>query len=183
MKARAALLAWISDLYAGKRVRISGEPYLDHLLFVAEQSGRTLRLGYEIGLCHDLFEDMPIDAAQLIQVLIELGYAGKDAAHIAIVIQELTTVYTTEHFPNISKKGRHQMEDERLRNTSAEAQTVKYADLIYNARWTLVYEPGKAKKYLQRKKHLLEQLTAGDPILWRTAMDVVTKGLTEPNAY
>jgi len=39
-------------------MRLSGKPYITHLVFVSEMAGASVSFGYEIGLCHDLLEDL-----------------------------------------------------------------------------------------------------------------------------
>ena len=50
------------------------------------------------------------------------------------------------------------------------AQTVKYADLIYNIGWVLRYQRKKVKGYLKRKLRLLKQLDKGDTTLQTLAI-------------
>ncbi len=162
MTPRQNLYDWIGEIYKGKVIKISGNLYFEHLIFVAEFAKDAVSLCYEIGLCHDLLEDTNIDQYTLQQRLTELGFAEADCSYIASVVQELSTVYSKTAFSQLSKKERHKLEDQRLAVCSAAAQTVKYGDLIYNAHWTADYELKKLKGYLRRKLHLLGLLDKGD---------------------
>jgi hypothetical protein len=162
MTPRQNLYDWISEIYKDKKIKISGNPYFEHLIFVAEFAKDAVRCGYEIGLCHDLLEDTNLDQYTLQRRLTELGFAETDCSYIASIVQELSTVYSKATFSHLSKKERHELENQRLAACSAAAQTVKYGDLIYNAHWTADYELKKLKGYLQRKLHLLQQLDKGD---------------------
>ena len=53
----------------------------------------------------------------------------------------------------------------RLADISPDAQTVKYADLIFNINWMLRFGGEKLPNYLKRKQSLLEQLSDGDEVL------------------
>lgn len=170
---RTQLFQWIASVYAGRMIRVSGGPYLHHLIAVADMTDAALPFGYEIGLCHDLLEDTGMTAGEFIRALENLGYGGHDAASICQVVRELTDVYTKAAFPGLSKKERRRKEEERLKSASGPAQTVKYADLIYNSRWTKENQPEKLPAYLARKKQLLEQLDKGDPALRAKAMMVL----------
>ena len=63
----------------------------------------------------------------------------------------------------------------------AEAQTIKYADLISNTRSIAEHDPDFAKTYLKEKQLLLEVMTKGDPELYKQAqascMDLALSGV------
>lgn len=177
MKARKALLDWISSMYAGHKVRLSGEPYLEHLLYVAEKSEHAFTLGYETGLCHDLLEDFDLAEIDLEKQLISFSYSKSEAKTIASLVKELTNQFTKEAFPNLGKKERRALKDGHLIGISENAQSIKYSDLAYNAEWMIRNQPRKARKYLLRKKILLGHLTKGDRELWQQAMNEVDAGL------
>lgn len=167
---RKRLLTWIKTTYAGRLIRMSGEPYLTHLTAVADLAAPALPFGYEIGLCHDLLEDTGMSAAEFEAALIRLGYGSGDARFITSIVTELTDVYTKTAFPDFSKKERKAKEADRLAAISANAQTVKYADLIYNVQWTLANEPEKAQAYATHKLALLSRMDKGDLLLRSKAM-------------
>lgn len=175
MTQQQKLYEWIADIYSDRLIRVSGEPYLSHLKFVAEFVEGHLPFGYEIGLSHDLLEDFELDRSVFGKKLSELGYVKFEADYISSVVEELTTVYTKTAFPDLSKKKRRKLEDHRLQSTSPEAQTVKYGDLFYNAEWTVKYEPEKADKYLLRKQILLKDLNKGNPQLWQKTVSLLER--------
>lgn len=162
-------------------IRISGEPYFNHVSAVAELAEQAAPFGYEVGLCHDLLEDLQLSADSLRESLLAFGYPEADADVITATVVELTDVYTAEAYPDWSKKERKQKEAARLSHSSPLAQTVKYADLIYNIAWTLRYEPHKAFKYLRKKKKQLRALDRGDPALHKQVMNMVKTGLGSVN--
>lgn len=170
------LREWIEAKYRGRQIRVSGEPYFTHLVFVAEMAAKAVFLGYEIGLCHDLLEDTGMPASGLYNALVNFQYPKHQARYITDTVVELTDVFTKEAYPGMRKKDRGKREAERLLNISSAAQTVKYADLIYNINWTLKYEPRKAQKYLKKKKKLIDQLTAGDTDLHRMVVEAISGG-------
>lgn len=169
MTPRERLFQWISGIYQDRTVKISGEPYLEHLVFVAEFAKDAVPLGYEIGLCHDLLEDTHTYKEELEERLTELGYNDSQAVQIAAVVSELTTFYTKVVFAHLSKKERHRLEDHRLSDCSGAAQTVKYGDLIYNGHWTMLNEPRKLRQYVISKLSLLNRLDKGDADLKKRA--------------
>jgi (p)ppGpp synthase/HD superfamily hydrolase len=176
-KPLSKLLHWIEGKYIRNKIKISGEPYFTHLLAVAETTASATVLGYEIGLCHDLLEDYPVSPEDLSLTLTGFGYTGEQAACITSIVVELTDVYTETAYPDLHKSERKAKETARLLSISGAAQTVKYADLIYNIAWTLKNEPQKAKKYLKKKKKLLASMTKGDPELRQLALQAIADGL------
>lgn len=138
-------------------------------------------LGYEVGLCHDLLEDLQLPAGSLRESLLRFEYPEVDVDVITDTVVELTDVYTAEAYPDLSKKERKHKEAARLSHSSPLAQTVKYADLIYNIAWTLRYEPHKAFKYLRKKKKQLRALDRGDRALHKQVINMVKNGLRSVN--
>lgn len=160
-------------------IRISGEPYIDHLLAVATLAGPAVALGYEIGLCHDLLEDTPTAPAELYAALFVFGYSEAAADQITKIVVELTDVFTATAYPQLRKKERKALEADRLLQISSSGQTVKYSDLIYNISWVLRYQPKKAKKYLRKKARLLKAMDKGDTSLQKKALKMIRKAQDE----
>lgn len=158
MSKRTKLTAWVKEQHGGQLIRKTTMPYVDHVLFVAELAGPAASLTYEIGLCHDLVEKTNVDQPALSTALKRFGYNIDETAHITNAVAELTRADN----PGLSKKESRAREDKRLMNSSADAQTVKYADLLYNAQWMIAHKPEKAEKYLTRKLNLIRAMTNGD---------------------
>lgn len=172
---RAGLTAWVKEQHAGQLIRKTDEPYFNHLLFVAEKAGTIVTLGYEIGLCHDLVEKTLVTASKLHHTLIGLDYPSNFADHITKCVVELTDVFTKANFPQLKKKARKELEAKRLATISPDAQTVKYADLIYNINWMLRHAVKKALKYLDAKKELLETMREGDKDLHNEVLLLISQ--------
>lgn len=164
------LQEWVAGKYAGRLIPLSGEPYFHHAHTVGKTAARYLHTGYEIVLCHDLLEDRIATTAELRAVLQALIYNSQEIEEMLGAVHELTDVYTVEAFPDMTKKERRKKEHLRLVAISAPAQTVKYADLIYNIGWVMRYEPKKAKRYLKRKLKLLNLMDQGDMELRKLAL-------------
>ena len=173
MNAVAQLTDWVAGKHAGQIIRRTTAPYLNHLLEVANLAKSAAFLGYEIGLCHDLLEDTDTTAEDLTDALLSFGYTQQEAGHITACVEELTDVFTAAAFPQMRKKKRKKRESKRLTAISPDAQTVKYADLIYNIGWVLAYDCKHAKRYLQKKMQLLARLNRGDAALRQQAIDLI----------
>jgi (p)ppGpp synthase/HD superfamily hydrolase len=131
----------------------------------------------EAGLCHDLFEDTDCSPEKLSDALFKAGYNSGDINTITSLVTDLTDVYTKENFPKKNRKERKILEIKRLASVSADAQTVKYADLIDNTQSIVKHDPSFAKTYLVEKYYLLSQMKKGDPRLYFKACQVLFTSL------
>ena len=161
---RLKLINWVKQQHEGQLIKETNEPYFDHLLTVANRVADAAPLTYEIGLCHDLYEKTEATPAILEVQLKEFGYNLDEAEHISGCVTELTRQFTKANNP-LPKKLRKELEDERLTYISADAQTVKYADLSYNADWMMAHDRHHVKDYLQRQLELVENMTEGSSVL------------------
>ncbi|MCR8558796.1 hypothetical protein KXD93_14150 [Mucilaginibacter sp. BJC16-A38] len=173
------LTHWVKQKYEGRLIKSTYKPYFIHLQFVAEQAGKATNFGYEIGLCHDIFEDFAIKPVELAETLISFGYTDTEAAYITNAVTELTDVFTAAAYPDLGKKERKEQEAARLATISPAAQTVKYCDLIYNIGWVMHYDREHAKKYLKKKQLLVTNMLRGDKILRQKALQLIWNSLGE----
>jgi len=172
MNRQELLLRWVKSQHEGQLIRLTELPYIDHLIDVAELSDVEL-FGYEVGLCHDLFEKASVTKIALKVALQDFGYDHAETALISDCVDELTDKFTKEAYPKLDKKTRKQKEADRLAGISALAQTVKYADLIYNINWMLIHDRKHATKYLKRKKTLLLHMKNGNQVLLCRAVKLI----------
>lgn len=160
---------WVALQHRGQLVKETYLPYMHHLDFVADLVKDRVELGYEAGLGHDLLEKTSVTPNALRTALIGFGYT--EAELITSRVEELTDVFTLGNYPEMPKKERKQREAERLAAISPAAQSIKYADLIYNIGWVKTHEPrSKARKYLLRKRSLLSLMNKGDQLLYALAI-------------
>jgi (p)ppGpp synthase/HD superfamily hydrolase len=167
---RDKLRDWVREKHAGQLIRRSGKPYFDHVLAVAEMAAPYTPFGYEVGLCHDLIENPPVTPEQLLAALIQFGYTISDADEIVKEVIELTDVFSKANFPLLNKEDRKSKEAERLASISPGAQTVKYADLLYNLHWMLTYDRSNLFTYIHTKVALLKEMDKGNLVLWKKAI-------------
>lgn len=170
------LAEWVASKHEGQTIKRTEEPYFNHVAAVADLA-KAAEFGYEIGLCHDLLEDTATTIAELWGILLKFGYDTREANVITSAVMELTDHYTAAAYPQWSKKHRKELESARLLKISPTAQTVKYADLMYNIDWMLKYDQQHAKKYLKKKKALLTGMDKGDHDLHQRALAAVDQAL------
>jgi len=178
MTSAERLADWVKSKHEGQLIKCTNEPYFNHLIAVAEIAGKTIRLGYEVGLCHDLLEKTTTRSEELYEALITFGYLQTEALEIVSQTTALTNVFTKAAYPEMTKSDRKKMESIRLSTISSSAQTVKYADIIYNVAWMVKYDSINAKKYLKPKQILLSLMKEGDPHLLQKAMEVLNNGFS-----
>jgi guanosine-3',5'-bis(diphosphate) 3'-pyrophosphohydrolase len=127
-------------------------------------------------LLHDVLEDTDTDKDQLYEFLTTI-MDEKDARHTLQLVVELTDVYTKANYPHLNRRKRKTKESERLANTSAESQSVKYADIIDNSNEIVEQDPDFANVFLRECSVLLKNMNKGDRQLHQQAIEVVDSGL------
>lgn len=173
MDSAKKLALWVEEKHGTRLMKPSGESYFSHVKTVAEIAAPFAQFGYEVGLCHDLLEETAAGSDELYSALLKFGYTKADAESIMQQVTELTDVFTKAAYPHFSKTVRKAKEAERLAGISADAQTVKYADLLYNVDWMLQYDKERFKEYLLAKKQLLQNIKKGNRQLWQKLWDKV----------
>ena len=154
--------AFVALHHVQQKRKYTGEPYLFHLVNVAEMAAKYVKFGYEIGLCHDLLEDTACTEDELHEALIRFGYDHSESMLILGSVIELTDIYTHEAFPKLNRAIRKVKEARRLYYISSVSQTVKYCDLIDNTSSIVKHDKGFAIKYLQEKEFILSGMTKGN---------------------
>jgi (p)ppGpp synthase/HD superfamily hydrolase len=157
----------------GQKRKYTGEPYWTHTEAVAAtvtgllekskgQSGNFKRAMTMIpaALGHDLLEDAKVTTQDLVREF------GLDVANLVV---ELTDVFTPEAYPALGRAQRKRLEAERLGRISADAATIKLADLLSNTSSIVDNDPGFAKTYIREKAEVLKHLTHGDGELYARA--------------
>ena len=178
---REMLLKWITEQHHEQK-RKDGEYYPNHLVRVAEMADQYVKYGYEIGLCHDLIEDTPWTTKQLWEYLLSIGYDRGEVEIICKAVHHLTEVYASSNFPWLNRELRKKLEAERLHTIEdKDTVTVKYCDLIDNLGAVQNLEPDFARRYVEEKAHVIEDLTKGDPALYEKVKQVLADA--RENAY
>ena len=148
----------------GKQMRkYTGEPYIVHPVEVMSivKSVVSDEEVLAAALLHDVVEDTPAVVADISQHF---------GSRVAYLVDELTdrSVLTDGN-----RKVRKEIDRSRLASASAEAQTVKLADLISNTRSIVEHDPNFAKIYMAEKALLLKVLVRGNKELFAKASALV----------
>lgn len=168
------LLDFVKIMHKRQVRKYTNEPYVNHLLNVAKLADSVdVVLGFEIGLCHDLFEDTTCDYTLLRSFLLSVGYSQQEASFILHGVEDLTDAFTKDNYPDFNRAKRKAMEAERLWTIPPMYQTVKYSDLIDNTSSIVEYDPKFAEKYLEEKRYILKGMDKGHQGLYSQAMALV----------
>ena len=101
----------------------------------------------------------------------------KDAAQTTHLVAELTDVYTKSTYPRWNRRKRKAKEAERIEKTSADSQTIKYADIIDNCKEIATEDPDFAGVFLRECKMLLKKISKGNTDLYKEAIVTVEECL------
>lgn len=170
--------AFASKAHSGQKRKYTDEDYIAHPMSVLE-----ICREYNADICilgaailHDVLEDTAVSKDELAEFLNKC-MAAADARRTLLLVEELTDVYTKDQFPKWNRRKRKAAELERLKNTSGDSQTVKYADIIDNCKDIAREDPEFAMIFLKECRTLLRRLKAGDAGLHRRATEAVNKSL------
>ncbi|MDO3380440.1 HD domain-containing protein [Geoalkalibacter halelectricus] len=158
---RVKLFAEIA--HRGQVRKYTGEPYVVHPLRVSFWVA-SVSNGPEIvaaSVLHDTLEDTRTDYADI------RDFFGK---RVADLVLEVTGVSRPA---DGNRQARKALDRSALAGASADAQTIKLADLIDNIGSIASHDPRFAKIYMQEKAQLLEVLTKGHPALYAEARRIV----------
>lgn len=127
-------------------------------------------------LLHDVLEDTPVSKTQIADFLRPL-MSEQEVKQTIDLVTDLTDVYIKADYPHLNRRVRKAKELERLVKTSADSQTIKYADILDNSREISAEDPDFARVYLSESKAILEKLDKGEPELRHLALEAVNSGL------
>lgn len=123
-------------------------------------------------LLHDVLEDTPVTKKALHEFLLTV-MSVEDARETLQLVVELTDVYTKTAYPRWNRKKRKAKEANRIRETSADSQTVKYADIIDNSKEIVEHDPDFAGLFLLECRTLLNVMDKGNAVLLQEAITIV----------
>jgi guanosine-3',5'-bis(diphosphate) 3'-pyrophosphohydrolase len=165
----------------GSQVRkFTSEPYINHPVRVMEIcNGYTDKVSIlAAALLHDVLEDTPVSEPEM-NVFLKSLMPQSEAAQTLQLVIDLTDIFIKEDFPKLNRKVRKKKERERMSQIHPDAQTVKYADIIDNAKDVTKSNKGFAPKFLKEVKELLTVMREGHPELYAEALKTVNSCLSE----
>ena len=129
-------------------------------------------------LLHDVIEDTPVSAIAIQKFLSEVMTDLQVTKTINLVI-ELTDVFTKSDYPKLNRRKRKTLETDRLSKVSADAQIIKYADLIDNAIDIINHDPQFGRVFVYEAKTLLLAMRKGNDDLRQLAIKIIESCLNK----
>ncbi len=164
-----------ADQAHGEQVRkYTGERYIVHPVRVMESARLyTNELSvHAAALLHDVLEDTTVTAEEMETSLLEV-MSTKDAARTIKLVIELTDIFVKESYPSLNRRTRKEMEADRLAKISADAQTIKYADIMDNVNDLVSQDTDFAKVYIRESKKMLKAMESGNRTLRERVIKLV----------
>lgn len=123
-------------------------------------------------LLHDVLEDTPVTKDEILIFLLSVTDRTTAERTINLVV-ELTDVYIKKDYPSLNRRRRKDLEIERISKVSADAQTIKYADIMDNCKEIRKYDPSFAKVFIRECKAQLKVMVKGNPELKQRAVEAL----------
>ena len=168
------IAAFADRSHGDQRRKYADERYIHHPLRVmkaCQDQGYPLPV-LAAAILHDVLEDTSTTREEIKKFLLTV-MSERDADHTLTLVAELTDVYTKADHPQMNRRKRKGREANRLERVSAEAQTIKYADIIDNAKGIAENGADFAPVYLNECIKLLEKMRKGNDQLRSKALGVV----------
>jgi guanosine-3',5'-bis(diphosphate) 3'-pyrophosphohydrolase len=165
--------------HGDQRRKYSDEPYVYHVFRVMN----TCYLYHNslpvlaAALLHDVLEDTTTTPAELKRFLDKSIPHPDEAAEALKLVVELTDVFTKKNYSRLNRKERKRFEHDRLATVSADAQTIKYADILDNVENVAAADPDFAPVLIHEYADLLQLLTKGEQHLYRQVQQKVADTL------
>jgi (p)ppGpp synthase/HD superfamily hydrolase len=169
------------EAHGSQRRKFVDEMYIEHPIRVMKMcSTVTDKLPVlAAALLHDVIEDTPVTITELKDFLLTV-MAEAEAAETCKLVIDLTDVYTHAAYPKWNRRVRKEKENERLKTTSMDSRTIKYADIIDNTEG--IKGNDFAPKLLQECRVNLKTIPGGNEHLYQLAVKKVAEGLRELQA-
>lgn len=165
-------LEFARKAHGDQQRKYNKEPYIEHPKRVAEMVRSVPHTPEMIcaAYLHDVVEDTEVTIGE-----IKKRFGNK----IGSLVEELTDVYIKKNYQHLNRKKRKQLEVQRQAKISAEAKTIKLADVIDNTRDIVNNDKDFARKYVPEMEALTEALQGGNFKLLMQACYEVQRGKIE----
>jgi (p)ppGpp synthase/HD superfamily hydrolase len=174
------IISFADAAHGDQKRKYADERYVQHPVRVMKTCAQY---GYPLpvlaaAILHDVLEDTDVTQQEIVDFLLTVMNEANTEQTVFLVI-ELTDVYTKDKYPGLNRQERKAKEAERLKKVSADAQTIKYADVIDNSVDIVKHGVDFAPVFLNECNILLKKLEKGNKDLRGKAMAVVTKEIEQ----
>ena len=160
--------------HGDQRRKYTPERYIVHpvrVMKIVQKYSSELSV-HAAALLHDVLEDTPVTDDDIRSFLSPLMNQSQTAKTINLVI-ELTDVFIKSAYPKLNRRQRKALETDRLSKISADAQTIKYADLIDNAIDIIQHDPQFGRVFVYEARTLLTAMKNGNDELRQVAITTI----------
>jgi len=168
------ITAFADAAHGDQRRKYADERYVQHPIRVmktCQQYGYPLPV-LAAAILHDVLEDTDVTQKQIREFLLSM-MSETDTNYTISLVTELTDVYTKDKYPRLNRQQRKAKEADRLERVSADAQTIKYGDIIDNARGIVEHGADFAPVFLKEGAGLLKKMKKGNKELYQKALGVI----------
>lgn len=157
-------LRFATEAHEGQVRKYTGEPYINHPMAVAELVSGVPHTEEMLAaaLLHDTVEDCEVSPEDIMELF------GKDVHDMVLMLTDVTKLYNMKG----NRKYRKTIDRAHSSTASADAKTIKIADLLHNSESILKHDESFAKVFLKEKRLLLGVLTEGNEDLYSRAIAV-----------
>jgi guanosine-3',5'-bis(diphosphate) 3'-pyrophosphohydrolase len=168
------------NAHAGQVRKYADEPFVTHPIRVMQTcSVYTNDVAVlSAALLHDVIEDTELTRNDLYNFLVTL-MEPHHAQRTVKLVEQLTNVYIKANYPQWNRYKRKREEIKRLSKISADAQTIKYADIIDNCNEIIHHDRDFADRFLHECRDTLQKISKGNSILYLRAIETVNTGIKE----
>ena len=159
--------------------KFADEPYINHPVRVMEICSEYTKdeAVLAAALLHDVIEDTTTGSED-IRLFLEGFLNREQASRITTLVIELTDVYVKENYPSWNRRKRKQQESVRMSTVSADAQTIKYADILDNLGDIMNAGDEFATKYVYECRSLLQYMRTGNTTLRNRVNEAIKNALS-----
>lgn len=170
----SAVKAFAEKAHGEQKRKYTPEPYIVHPIRVMETCRKYTNdlTILSAALLHDVLEDTDVDEGEMKFFLLSQMETQQALRTLQLVI-ELTDVYVKQSYPGLNRRKRKSKELERIEKTSADAQTIKYADVLDNCHEIVDHDPDFARVFLNECHSLLKKIPKGNQELYQITLDKV----------
>ena len=170
------IIAFADQAHGDQIRKYADERYIKHPIRVMKT---CRRYGYPLpvlaaAILHDVLEDTAVKPEELNRFL-QTVMNKADSYHTFKLTEELTDVYSKDNYPLMNRRKRKENEIMRLEKVSAEAQTIKYPDIIDNAKDIAKNDTDFAPVFLRECRVLLGKMKKGNRELRQKAVEIIEK--------
>ncbi|MDT0647465.1 HD domain-containing protein [Zunongwangia sp. F260] len=159
-------LEFARKAHGDQKRKYTGELYIEHPRRVANTVAAVSHTTAMIcaAYLHDVVEDTAVSIQDI---------ERKFGREISKLVHELTDKYVKENYKQLNREKRKEREVARQSKMSAEAKTIKLADVIDNTRDIIKNDRNFARRYIPEMEALTEALQGGDfKLLMRACFEV-----------